>query len=42
MLLSVCIATYRRPELLARLLTSLAQQKLVNGIELEIVIVDND
>ena len=42
MLLSVCIATFRRPELLAKLLTSLAEQKFENEFELEIIIVDND
>ena len=39
---SVCVATYRRPESLARLLESLARLKLAEGPTLEILIVDND
>ena len=39
---SVCIATYRRPRGLARLLESLMRQKLPPGLSLEIVVVDND
>jgi len=42
MLCSICIATYKRPELLAKLLSSLAKQKLPDNIEMEIIIVDND
>lgn len=42
MLCSICIATYKRPELLKKLLASLAEQKLPDNIELEIVVVDND
>jgi succinoglycan biosynthesis protein ExoM len=37
----VCIATFRRPHLLARLLTSLAAQRL-EGIAMRIIVVDND
>jgi len=39
---SVCVATYRRPESLARLLASLARLKLATEPTLEILIVDND
>ncbi len=39
---SVCVATYRRPESLARRLASLARLKLVTEPTLEILIVDND
>jgi succinoglycan biosynthesis protein ExoM len=39
---SVCIATYRRPESLARLLASLSRLKLAAEPTLEILIVDND
>ncbi len=39
---SVCIATYRRPEGLSRLLESLACLKLPAQLGLEILIVDND
>jgi len=39
---SVCIATFRRPSGLARLLDSLAELKLPEGVILEIVVVDND
>jgi succinoglycan biosynthesis protein ExoM len=39
---TVCVATYRRPESLARLLASLARLKLAAGPKLEILIVDND
>ncbi len=41
-LCSVCIATYRRPALLRKLLSSLASQKLPPNVTLEIIIVDND
>ncbi len=41
-LCSVCIATYRRPELLRKLLTSLFEQSLPADIDLEIIVVDND
>jgi succinoglycan biosynthesis protein ExoM len=39
---SVCVATYRRPESLARLLASLARLKLAAEPRLEILVVDND
>jgi succinoglycan biosynthesis protein ExoM len=39
---SVCIATWRRPEGLARLLASLARQKLPDELSLEVLVVDND
>jgi succinoglycan biosynthesis protein ExoM len=39
---SVCIATYKRPELLAKLLESLFVQKIRENIEFEIIVVDND
>ena len=39
--ISVCIATYRRPRGLARLLASLARQKLPADVRLEILVVDN-
>ena len=39
---SVCIATYRRPQRLARLLEGLSRQKLAEGPTVEIVVVDND
>ena len=42
MICSVCIATYKRPELLDRLLTSLEEQVLPDNVELEIIVVDND
>ncbi len=41
-LCSVCIATYRRPALLRKLLGSLEHQELPPGVDLELVIVDND
>ncbi len=41
-LCSVCIATYRRPPLLERLLRSLENQILPEGVEMEIIVVDND
>lgn len=41
-LISVCIATYRRQGMLADLLESLAGQQLEAGVNLEIVVVDND
>jgi len=41
-LCSVCIATYRRPPLLERLLRSLENQLLPQGVEMEIIVVDND
>jgi len=39
---SICIPTFRRPRSLARLLDSLSQQKLPEGLDVEIVVVDND
>lgn len=39
---SVCVATCRRPAGLARLLESLARQKLPGRLALEVVVVDND
>lgn len=41
MVLSICIATYKRPNLLEKLLESLINQELLENIELEIIIVDN-
>jgi succinoglycan biosynthesis protein ExoM len=42
MLCSVCVATYRRPGLLQKLIESLEGQTLREDIELEIIVVDND
>ena len=39
---SVCIATYKRMLLLEKLLNSLKNQVLPDGVNLEIVVVDND
>jgi succinoglycan biosynthesis protein ExoM len=39
---SVCIATFKRPELLRGLIQSLLDQKNIDDIILEIVVVDND
>jgi succinoglycan biosynthesis protein ExoM len=39
---SVCIATYKRPLLLDRLLQSLKRQNLPEYVKLEIIVVDND
>lgn len=39
---SICIATCRRPEGLARLLDSLGRQKLPQGFALETIVVNND
>jgi succinoglycan biosynthesis protein ExoM len=39
---SICIATFRRPRGLALLLESLSRQKLPQGLDVEIVVVDND
>jgi succinoglycan biosynthesis protein ExoM len=41
-LCSVCIATYRRPLLLHKLLKSLETQMLPGNVNLEIIVVDND
>lgn len=42
MLYSICIATYKRPELLKKLLESLSKQELPESVEIEVIIVDND
>lgn len=39
---SVCIATYKRPALLKKLIQSFYEQKEMDDITLEIIIVDND
>ncbi len=39
---SVCVATYKRPELLKKLIDSLLAQKGIDIKEVEIIIVDND
>ncbi len=39
---SICIATYRRPEGLSRLLDSLERLKLPIGVQVETIVVDND
>ncbi|MBW2543659.1 MAG: glycosyltransferase family 2 protein [Deltaproteobacteria bacterium] len=39
---SICIATFRRPEGLSRLLDSLDRVKLPVGVEAEVIVVDND
>jgi succinoglycan biosynthesis protein ExoM len=39
---SVCVATYRRPELLEKLLASLSDQDVPEDVSLEIIVVDND
>ena len=41
-LVSACVATYRRPELLDHLLGALHHQQLPPGVGLEVVVVDND
>ena len=41
-LCSICVATYRRPQLLKRLLQSLNQQALPDNVSIEIIVVDND
>jgi succinoglycan biosynthesis protein ExoM len=38
----ICIATYKRPELLVKLLESLVVQTIINTIKLKIIIIDND
>jgi len=40
--ISCCINTYKRPELLRKLLISLNNQQLIKDIQLEIIVVDND
>jgi len=42
LLVSVCVATYKRPELLKKLMESLSVQKISNNIKIEIIVVDND
>jgi len=42
LLVSVCIATYKRPELLKKLMESLSIQRINNNIKVEIIVVDND
>jgi len=42
MLCSCCINTYKRPELLKKLILSLENQELDSDINLEIIVVDND
>jgi len=39
---SVCVATYKRPQMLERLLTSLTDQRLAHDVTLEVIVVDND
>ena len=39
---SICIATYKRPELLRKLIDSLLSQKGIGLKEVEIIVVDND
>lgn len=41
-LCSICIATYRRPHLLQKLIISLANQELPPGVKMEVILVDND
>lgn len=41
-LISVCVCTYRRPTLLARLLNALKCQDIDPGFRFEVVVVDND
>jgi succinoglycan biosynthesis protein ExoM len=40
--IDICIASYKRPQLLAKLLVSLAAQKLPEGISVGVIVVDND
>jgi succinoglycan biosynthesis protein ExoM len=42
MLCSVCIATYKRPQLLRKLIESLINQNTTNEILLQVIVVDND
>jgi len=42
MLCSVCIATYKRSELLEKLLDSLYNQEITDNITFEVIVVDND
>ena len=40
--IDICVATYRRPGLLSKLLESLEQQELGPMLECQIVVIDND
>ncbi|MGB8337964.1 MAG: glycosyltransferase [Burkholderiales bacterium] len=40
--IDICIASYKRPQLLAKLLESLAAQKLPMGVTIGVIVVDND
>lgn len=42
MLCSICIASYKRPEGLKKLLKSIVQLKIRDDVEIEIIITDND
>jgi succinoglycan biosynthesis protein ExoM len=41
-LCSVCVCTFRRPDLLEKLLGGLSVQALPEGVDMEVVVVDND
>jgi succinoglycan biosynthesis protein ExoM len=40
--IDICIASYKRPQLLAKLLAGLAEQKLPEGVGFAVIVVDND
>lgn len=40
--IDICIATYKRPELLRQLLKSLSEQTINNAYKLRIIVIDND
>ncbi|MEY4730745.1 MAG: hypothetical protein RL020_1903 [Pseudomonadota bacterium] len=40
--IDICIASYKRPQLLARLLVSLGEQQLPEDVTIGIIVVDND
>ena len=42
MRIDICVATFRRPALLERLLTDLLAQQLPDGVSTHIIVVDND
>lgn len=42
MLVCIAVITYRRPDLLAQLLASLQEQRVAAGVDVRIVVVDND
>ena len=42
MICSVCIATYKRPDLLDRLLRSVLDQVIPETVDMEVIVVDND